>query len=193
MNDSTHLRADAQQNYDRLLEVAARALARDGGHASLKAIAQEAGVGIGTLYRRFPSREVLVEAVYRSESRRLCDSAPDLLRELPPVDALRTWMLRFLDYMATKHGMADALHMLLTADEGLRLATRSMIYEALTILLQACKDSGQLRAGLNPTDVSLALGGFALIVDDQYVEGLGPRLVDLLLEGLIQLRTQDVD
>ena len=99
------LRADAQLNHDRLLEVAARHFAEDGSDASMKAIAREAGVGIGTLYRRFPSREILVEATYRTESRRLCEAAPALLREMPPGAALREWMRMFLGYMAAKRGM----------------------------------------------------------------------------------------
>src|SRR3984957_13592015 len=96
------LRADAQANYDRLLEVAAGAFGRDGADASLKAIAAAAGVGIGTLYRRFPAREDLIEATYRNETDRLCDSAAGLLADRDPLDALREWMERFADYMLTK-------------------------------------------------------------------------------------------
>jgi AcrR family transcriptional regulator len=102
------LRADAQANYDRLLEVAARAFAAEGADASLKAIAAEAGVGIGTLYRRFPAREDLIEATYRNETARLGQLAAELLAERDPVDALREWMERFADYMLTKRGMTDA-------------------------------------------------------------------------------------
>ncbi|HEY1822242.1 MAG TPA: helix-turn-helix domain-containing protein [Trebonia sp.] len=179
------LRADARQNYDRLVEVAARVFARDGAQATLKAIAGEAGVGIGTLYRHFPTREALVEAVYRTETRRLCDAAADLLRQLPPVDALRGWTARFLDYMATKEGMADVLHAVLTADEGLRMDTRARLTEALALLLDAGKSSGDLRPGLDPGEVFLAIGGFALVLDRQPdAQGLARRLLDLLLEGL---------
>lgn len=179
------MRADARQNYDQLLAAAASAFARDGAKATLKAIAKEAGVGIGTLYRHFPTREALVNAVYRTETQRLCDAAPELLRELPPVDALRAWAMRFLDFMATKDGMADVLHAILTADEGLRLDTRVRLNEALQLLIEAGQRAGQLRADLDHDDVSLALGGFALIIDRQpSAQDIGQRLFDLLLGGL---------
>jgi AcrR family transcriptional regulator len=178
-------RADARQNYDRLVEVAAQVFARDGAQATLKAIAGEAGVGIGTLYRHFPTREALVEAVYRTETQRLCDAAAELLHQLPPVDALRGWTARFLDYMATKEGMAGVLHAVLTADEGLRMDTRARLTEALALLLDAGQGSGDLRPGLDPGEVFLALGGFALVLDRQPdAQGLARRLLDLLLDGL---------
>ncbi|HVE29341.1 MAG TPA: helix-turn-helix domain-containing protein, partial [Mycobacteriales bacterium] len=93
------LRADAQRNRDRLLAVAVRAFSQDGPDVPLDAIAREAGVGIGTLYRHFPTREALVEAAYRTELDKLCDAAPVLLTTLPPDRALRAWMDRFVDYM----------------------------------------------------------------------------------------------
>jgi AcrR family transcriptional regulator len=179
------LRADAQQNYDRLVQVAALAFARDGAQATLKAIAAEAGVGIGTLYRHFPTREALVEAVYRTETQRLCDAAAELLRRLPPVDALHGWTAGFLDYMVTKDGMADVLHAVLTADEGLRVDTRARLKEALALLLDAGESSGDLRLGLDAGDVFLALGGFALVLEHQPDgQELARRLLDLLLDGL---------
>lgn len=177
------LRADAQVNHDRLLEVAARHFAEDGSDASMKAIAREAGVGIGTLYRRFPTREILVEATYRSESR-LCEAAPALLREMPAGDALREWMRMFLGYMAAKRGMAGALRVLLTADDDLRLQTRGMLIGSLAVLLRAGAEAGTIRAGVDATDVVMALGGFASIIGEQQVPGLTGRLLDLLLHGL---------
>jgi AcrR family transcriptional regulator len=179
------MRADAQQNYDRLLATAAEAFARDGAQVTLKAIAKEAGVGIGTLYRHFPTREVLVDAVYRRETQDLCEAAPQLLQELSPVDALRAWTSRFLDYMATKGGMADVLNAILTADEHLRMDTRVRLNEALALLIDAGKRDGELRADLDTGEVSLALGGFALILARQpNPQDPGRRLFDLLLGGL---------
>jgi AcrR family transcriptional regulator len=178
------LRADARANHDRLLEVAAEAFARDGAEASLKAIAKEAGVGIGTLYRRFPTREILVEATYRSESARLCASAAELLRRLPAVEALRVWMERFLDYLAAKRGMAEALRVVLTADNDLRLRTRGMLIDALGTLLRTSEEQGAVRPGLDPGDVVMALGGIALITSDQGRQDLAGRLLDLLMAGL---------
>jgi AcrR family transcriptional regulator len=178
------LRADAQANHDRLLEVAARAFARDGADASLKAVAAEAGVGIGTLYRRFPTREDLIEATYRDQTQRLCDSVPDLLAGHGPVGALRTWMERFADYMLTKRGMADALPAILAAEEGLRLHSRRALGEAVQTLLAAGTEAGALRPGLSAGDVLLALGGITLISEHEAQPDLAPRLIALLLDGL---------
>lgn len=178
------LRADAKANHDRLLEVAAEAFARDGAEASLKAIAKEAGVGIGTLYRRFPTREILVEATYRSESARLCASAGDLLHQRPAIEALRVWMERFLDYLAAKRSMAEALRVVLTADNDLRLRTRGMLIDALGMLLRTSEEQGAVRPGLDPSDVVMALGGIALITSDQGRQDLAGRLLDLLMAGL---------
>jgi AcrR family transcriptional regulator len=141
------LRADAQANYDRLLEVAARAFAADGADASLKAVAAEAGVGIGTLYRRFPAREDLIEATYRNETARLGQSAAELLAERDPVDALREWMERFTDYMLTKRGMADALPAIWPPGTGSACtAARSWARR-----WKRCWPPGSPRAGSGPT------------------------------------------
>jgi AcrR family transcriptional regulator len=179
------LRADAQANHDRLLEVAARAFARDGADASLKAVAAEAGVGIGTLYRRFPAREDLIEATYRNETERLCDSAAALLASRDPVDALREWMERFADYMLTKRGMADALPAILAAREGLRAHSRQALGDAVQALLAAGTAAGALRPGLDPGDVLMALGGITLISEHEHQPELAPRLISLLLTGLV--------
>ena len=88
---------------------AVRAFSQDGADVTLDAIAKDAGVGIGTLYRHFPTREALIEAAYRSELARLCDAVPDLLQEMRPDEATRAWMDRYIEYMTTKRGMADAL------------------------------------------------------------------------------------
>lgn len=178
-------RADARENYGRLVETAARVFARDGAQATLKAVAAEAGLGIGTLYRHFPTRQALVEAVYRSQTQRLCDAAGELLRELPPVAALRAWTARFLDFMAAKEGMADVLQLVLSGDEELRTDTRARLAGAVGLLLRAGQASGELRAELDPADVFLALGGFALVLDRQPgADALAGRLLDLLIGGL---------
>jgi AcrR family transcriptional regulator len=163
---------------------AARAFAKDGTEASLKAIAKEAGVGIGTLYRRFPTREILVEATYRSESARLCASAYDLLHQMPAIEASRVWMEQFLDYLATKRGMAEALRVVLTTDNDLRLKTRGMLIDTLGMLLRTSEKQGAVRPGLDASDVVMALGGIALIASDQDQRALAGRLLDLLMAGL---------
>jgi AcrR family transcriptional regulator len=183
--DTRGLRADAQINRDRLLEAAAQAFARDGADTSLKAIAQQAGVGIGTLYRRFPTREDLIEATYRNETTLLCGSAAELLETAAPADALREWMDRFVDYMLTKHGMSDALPSIIAAREGLRAGTRTMLRDAIATLLDAGSRTSALRGDIPADDVMMALGGITLIAGAEHQRGLAARLLDLLMDGLI--------
>jgi AcrR family transcriptional regulator len=178
------LRADARQNEDRLLEAAARAFARDGAAAQLKTIAKDAGVGIGTLYRRFPTRERLIEATYRNETARLCAAAPELLDTAPPAQALRAWMDMFIDFMATKHAMADALHAVLVADGDLRMQTRDLLTESLATLMTAGIAEGTIRPDVDPDDVLMGLGGVTLIAGEPGRRDLARRLLDLLMDGL---------
>lgn len=178
------LRADAQANYDRLLDVAARTFARDGADTSLKAIAAEAGVGIGTLYRRFPTREDLIEATYRSETTRLCESVQRLLEERTPVAALEEWMERFVDYMLTKQGMADALPAILANRGSLRLHSRESLRSSLASLLDAGIATHELRQDVDAGDVLMALGGITLISGHEHERELASRLITLLIEGL---------
>jgi hypothetical protein len=103
---------------------------------------------------------------------------------LPAIEALRVWMEQFLDYLATKRGMADSLRAVLTADDNLRLKTRGMLIDVMTMLLRASEQQGAVRAGQDPTDVVMALGGIALIAADQNQHDLAGRLLDLLMAGL---------
>jgi AcrR family transcriptional regulator len=178
------LRADAQLNHDRVLEAAARAFARDGSQSSLKAIAKDAGVGIGTLYRRFPTRESLVEATYRSETARLSAAAPELLASTPAAEALRIWMDQFVDYLAAKHGMADALRVILAAEDGLRMQTRGLLTGALATLLAAGAAAETIRPDIDPGDVLMSLGGISLIAGEPSQRDQARRLLDLLMDGL---------
>ncbi|MFE2433006.1 TetR/AcrR family transcriptional regulator [Streptomyces sp. NPDC059373] len=185
--DRKPLRADAQRNEDRLLKAAAAAFAREGAGASVKDIAREAGVGVGTLYRRFPSKELLIEAIYRHEVQRLCEVAPHLAATLRPVDALRTWMERFIDFMAAKHGMADALRTVLT-DDSERLQTRTLLTEAIDHLLTSREGQSVARPGVNAQDVLMALGGISLMAASEEQRDLATRLIDLLLHGVVTTR-----
>ncbi|MDX2642016.1 TetR/AcrR family transcriptional regulator [Streptomyces sp. NPDC001902] len=182
------LRADARRNEDRVLEAAAAAFARDGIGASVKDIARDAGVGVGTLYRRFPSKELLVEAAYRHEVQRLCEAAPHLAATRPPEEALRTWMESFIDFMAAKHGMADALRVVLT-DDSEKMHTRALLAEAITHLL-APRDGGDgqrmARPDVDPQDVLMALGGISLMAASEEHRDLATRLIDLLLHGIVR-------
>ena len=178
------LRADAQRNEDRLLEAAAAAFSADGASASVKDIARAAGVGIGTLYRRFPSKELLIEATYRREVQEMCDAALKLSASNPPQDALRAWMELFLDFMATKHGMADALRVVLT-DENERLETRAQLARAIEHLLTAGASQSVTRPHVDAWDVLMALGGISLITASERHPDLSVRLIDLLLHGIL--------
>jgi AcrR family transcriptional regulator len=178
------LRADAQRNEDRVLEAAAAAFARDGADASVKDIARAAGVGVGTVYRRFPSKELLIEAVYRREVQILCDAAPELAAVSPAPDALRAWMGRFIDFMAAKQAMADALRVILTDDDE-RLQTREMLADAIGVLLSAGAGQGRIRDQVGAYDVLMALGGISLIAGTERRPDLAARLIDLLLHGVL--------
>ncbi|MGW2711749.1 TetR/AcrR family transcriptional regulator [Streptomyces sp. NPDC001356] len=178
------LRADARRNEDRLLSAAAEAFAREGTGASVKDIARAAGVGVGTLYRRFPSKELLIEATYRHEVQVLCAAAPELTASLPPAQALRAWMERFIEFMAAKHGMADVLRVVLT-DEGERLTTRAHLTEAVRHLLAAGASQNVTRSQVEAQDVLMALGGISVMADTEQQPGLVPALIDLLLHGIL--------
>lgn len=178
------LRADARANQDRVLDAAVRAFARDGADASLRAIAKDAGVGIATLYRRFPTREHLLWAIYRSEVDRVCALVPILLAQHPPRQALRAWMEAFLDLLVAKQGMADALKAALGSDERQRLETRALITTAIGTLLAAGAADGTVRPDADPLDVMTALGGTALIAGGEGQREQASRLLDLLMAGL---------
>ncbi|WP_225858628.1 TetR/AcrR family transcriptional regulator [Streptomyces albicerus] len=179
------LRADARRNRQRLLDVAVRAFSERGTDASLEAIAKEAGVGIGTLYRHFPTREALLEAAYRNEVARVCDSAEELLAQYPPDQAMRVWMDRFIDYLATKQGMADALKAVIASGDSDPFAeSLDRISTAISTLLKAGAEAGVLRSDVDPLDVGFSLGGILLITTDKGLRDRAGRMLDLLLDGL---------
>ncbi|MET8096547.1 helix-turn-helix domain-containing protein [Streptomyces sp. NPDC005236] len=179
------LRADARRNEDRLLEAAAAAFARDGMNASVKDIARAAGVGVGTLYRRFPSKELLFAAIYRLEVQRLCEAAPRLAAARPPVEALREWMERFIDFMAAKEGMADALRAVLS-DDSEKLETRAMLAGAIDHLLTPAQGTSVARPEVKAQDVLMALGGISLMAGAEGRRELATRLIGLLLHGIVK-------
>jgi AcrR family transcriptional regulator len=177
------LRADAQGNLDRVLAVAASAFQQDGADTSMRAIAKAAGVGVGTLYRRFPTRDRLVEATYRSEISRLCSAAPELLESTPPVQALRTWMDLFVTFIATKQGMGEALRVILV-DDDTKMTTRFLLADAIGVLLAAGDAEGTLRNDIEPYDVLLGIGGITLIAGDPDQAAITARLLNLMVDGL---------
>ena len=178
------MRADAQRNRARLLEAAVRAFSQDGPEVTLDAIARDAGVGIGTLYRHFPTREALVEAAYRSELARLCSAVPELLRDRPPDEATRRWMDLFVDYMTTKRGMADALRAVIASGRNPYEQSRGQLISAITTLLTAAGGAGMLRRDIEPADVLASLGGVSLTAGEPAQREQAGRLLDLLMDGL---------
>ncbi|MEW1735320.1 TetR/AcrR family transcriptional regulator [Nocardia beijingensis] len=184
MTTARPLRADARRNRDRLVEVAVRAFSQDGADVTLEAIAKEAGVGIGTLYRHFPTREALVDAAYRNELARLCDSVDGLLGDLPPDRALRTWMDRFVDYTTTKRGMGDALRAVIASGGDPFSESRARLTAAVTSLLRAGEAAGTLRADVPAEDLLVGLSGISLATESPERREQAGRLLDLLVDGL---------
>jgi AcrR family transcriptional regulator len=184
MTETSHTgrRRDAQRNRERLLDAASTAFAR-GDPVSLEAIAEHAGLGIGTLYRHFPSREALVEAVYRSEVQRLVESAEELLGERAPEVALRAWMDRFASWVATKRGMVDTLRVLTSSGTIERSEVRDHLTEMVQRFLDAGIASKTLRDDVRARDVLASITGIFLASgNDQQAQTA--RMLDLLMDGL---------
>ncbi|WP_199714512.1 TetR/AcrR family transcriptional regulator [Micromonospora radicis] len=178
------LRADARRNRERLLDAAVRAFSQRGAEVTLEAIARDAGVGIGTLYRHFPTREALVEAAYRNELAKLCDSAAALLDELPPAEATRAWMDHFVDYLATKREMADALRLVIAAGSNPFAQSRDRLVAALASLLGTGAAAGTIRPDVDPADLLVGLSGVSLAAGGREQRDQARRLLDLLMDGL---------
>ncbi|WP_206793722.1 TetR/AcrR family transcriptional regulator [Amycolatopsis sp. MtRt-6] len=183
---SRPVRSDARRNRDKLVAVARAAFATADGTVALEAVAREAGVGIGTLYRHFPTREALVEAVYAAELDDVTAGAPVLLGTLPPEEALRAWMDRYAAFVATKRGMADVLRASVASGRIATPATRQRIVAAIGTILDAGAKAGTLRAGADPEDVTLLLLGVFLSTaspDEGDAERTG-RMLDLIVDAL---------
>ncbi|HEY0803783.1 MAG TPA: TetR/AcrR family transcriptional regulator [Pseudonocardiaceae bacterium] len=177
------LRADAARNRERLLDAAVRAFS-DNPDVTLDAIAKAAGVGIGTLYRHFPTREALVDAAYRNELARLCDGVSDLLAAMPPDTAIRTWMTRFVDYVSAKRGMYDALRAVIASGGNPFAHSRDRLLTAITTLLDAGVAAGTVREGVKPMDVLAGVGGASFAANEPGQRDQAERVLDLLMDGL---------
>jgi AcrR family transcriptional regulator len=178
------VRADAHRNRERLLAAARRAFASSGDKVALEAIARQAGVGIGTLYRHFPTREALVEAVHHAELTRLCASAGEILAEEPPDAALRSWMDRFADYLAAKREMADALRAAIASGVITHSRSREHMADAVQTLLDAGAAAGTLRGDVRADDVVATLVGIFLACGQPDQRSQADRLLDLLMDAL---------
>ena len=177
-------RADAARNRDQLLAVATRMFASAGGESSMRAIAREAGVGIGTIYRHFPTRESLVDAVYRDQVVRLTAGARELLGRLTPAAALRRWMDLFGDWIATKNGMLDTLLAMIESGEIAHAQTRAELLAAITEMLDAGRAAGDLRADVTAEDVAASLIGIFTVACPPGHEAMAARLLNILMDGL---------
>ena len=177
-------RADAQRNHVLLLETAKAAFAERGPGASLDEIARTAGVGAGTLYRHFPTRDALIEAVYRNETEQLVAAAARLAETRSPTDALREWLLVFVDYMATKQGMYEALNSLVGGTSELYSASTEQMKRAMTALIDRAIASGDVRLDLDPLDLLRALAGVANISAGSDGREAAKRMVDILIAGM---------
>ncbi|BBX65105.1 TetR family transcriptional regulator [Mycobacterium saskatchewanense] len=173
-------RSDARRNRERLLAAATAAFSQ-GGPVSLEAIARDAGVGIGTLYRHFPTREALVEAVYRAELAEVAAAAGQLLERHPPKEALRRWMDRYAGFVAAKRGMAESLQAMFASGAMQPTQTRDSIVGAVDLLLRAGADDGSLRADVQADDVVSSLIGTFLASGSPEQRG---RMLDLLVAGI---------
>jgi AcrR family transcriptional regulator len=177
-------RADAQRNRERLLETAKAAFAEVGPDVSLDEIARRAGVGIGTLYRHFPNRDGIVEAVYRREVQQLADAATRLMDMLPPGEALHQWMRLFVDYIATKKVIGSALTSIVGGVSELYVASGVLITGAISALVERASAAGDIRADVDPADVLRALVGFTYGATGPDWEASALRLIDILMDGL---------
>ena len=176
-------RADAQRNRERILEVAKEAFARSGANTSLDDIAKQAGVGPGTLYRHFPTRDELLAAVYRTEVEKLAAAERKFAETMPPIQALRAWMLLFVDYIAAKQIIAPALNTLVGGPSKLFEVSRSQIQGAIDSLVQRAVRSGDIRKDLEPFDLLRALIGVSHVASGPDWRQSAKRLVDILIRG----------
>ena len=176
-------RADAKRNRERILEVAKEAFTRSGADTSLDDIAREAGVGPGTLYRHFPTREELLEAVYRSEVEKLAAAERRFTQEMQPIGALRAWMLLFVDYIAAKQIIAPVLNALVGDPKKVFEASHAQIWEAIRALVGRAIASGDIREDLDPIDLLRALIGVANVATSPDWQQSARRLVDILITG----------
>jgi AcrR family transcriptional regulator len=176
-------RADAQRNREHILEVAKQEFTRSGADTSLDDIAKQAGVGPGTLYRHFPTREELLKAVYRTEMERLAAAEQRFAETMPPIEALRAWLLLFVDSIATKQIIAPALNALVGDPKKIFEASYAQVHDALRTLVKRAVKNGDIRRDLDPIDLLRALVGVANVASTPDWQPSAKRLVDILITG----------
>jgi AcrR family transcriptional regulator len=177
-------RADGVRNRERVLEAAKIVFSAGGSDASLEAVAKRAGVGIGTLYRHFPTREALFEAVYRREVDQLSELAEQLRNAPEPVDALRRWLKANVELVATKKGMISALALAVQASSELYAYSFDRLTKAIRSLLDRAVAAGEIRADISPEDLLRALIGMCYLHDQPGWQSTVLRLMDVFIDGL---------
>jgi AcrR family transcriptional regulator len=177
-------RADALRNRERVLEAAKTVFSAGGPDASLEAVAREAGVGIGTLYRHFPTREALYEAVYRREVEQLSELAEELKGEAAPVEALRRWLRSNVEFVATKKGMATALALAAGPPSELTAFSFERLTKAIGMLLERAVAAGEARADITPEDLLRTMVGMCMLHDQPGWQASVVRMLDVLVDGL---------
>ena len=182
-SDGRKPRADAQRNRERILEVAKQAFTKSGADTSLDDIAKQAGVGPGTLYRHFPTREELLKAVYRNELENLATAGEKFAETMPPVEALRAWLLLFVDAVAAKQIIAPALNTLVGDHKKVFEASYAQVHEAIRRLVKRAVNSGDIRKDLDPSDLLRVLVGVAHVASSPDWQQSARRLVDILIAG----------
>jgi len=175
-------RADAQRNRERILQVAREAFAEQGANVTLEDIVRLSGLGVGTLYRHFPTRDALIEAVYLSEVQRLAAAERELSQSEPPVEALRQWMLRFIDYMAAKSVMKEALNAMVAGTTELYATSTELMRNAMSALIERAVAAGDIQFDLDPLDPLRALSSVA--DSDPSSQERARKLVDILIAGM---------
>jgi AcrR family transcriptional regulator len=186
-------RADATKNREQIVVEARRLFSTAASTTSLEAIARAAGVGIGTLYRHFPTKEALVEAVYSSELDALDLEADELLARHLGADAMRQWMDRYAKFVATKHAMHDALRIAMTFRSGTVSETRIRINETIEKFLSAGSRDGSIRSGIRADDLTLSLAGSVVAATASADEEQVGRVLDLVMAGLRSSAPSDSD
>ncbi len=177
-------RADAVRNRERVLAAAKAVFSAGGPDASLEAVARRAGVGIGTLYRHFPTREALFEAVYRREVQQLVELAEQLKSEVAPVDALRRWLRSNVELVATKKGMSAALALAMHGSSELYAYAFDRLTKAVGALLDRAVAAGEIRSDIGPEDLLRTLVGMCYMHDQPGWQASVVRLVDVFIDGL---------
>jgi AcrR family transcriptional regulator len=178
------MRVDARQNRAKLLAAATELFAAAGPGVSLEAIAKRAGVGIGTLYRHFPTRDALVEAAYRNEVDQLSDAADELLDRHPADEAMARWMDRFVTHAAADGGMANALRSVVASRSDLYADARHQLRYAVATLLEAGVAAGSIRADVDADDVLRSMSAIWLLTDEPRWPARARKVLELLMDGL---------